>query len=58
MLHFVGDFDPERRRDALVQMKSQLSVIGAIGGRLAMTPASYGTFSARLPPLHTTPIRR
>ena len=50
MLHFVGDFDSERRRDALVQMRSQLSVMAAIGGRLAMTPASYGMFSRRLPP--------
>ena len=27
MLHFVGDFDPAKRADALVQMKSQLSVM-------------------------------
>jgi sugar phosphate isomerase/epimerase len=50
MLHFVGDFDPAKRRDAIEQMKSQLSVMAEIGGRLAMTPASYGMFSARLPP--------
>src|ERR671913_2557689 len=50
MLHFVGDFDADRRADALVQLKSQLSVMAAIGGRLAMTPASYGMFSRRLPP--------
>lgn len=50
MLHFVGDFDADRRADALQQMKSQLSVMAAIGGRLAMTPASYGMFSTRLPP--------
>src|SRR6188508_858656 len=50
MLHFVGDFDAEKRADALVQMKSQLSVMAEIGGRLAMTPASYGMFSKRLPP--------
>ena len=25
MLHFVGDFDADKRADALVQMKSQLS---------------------------------
>ena len=50
MLHFVGDFDPAKRADALVQMKSQLSVMAEIGGRLAMTPASYGMFSKRLPP--------
>jgi sugar phosphate isomerase/epimerase len=50
MLHFVGDFDAEKRRDAIEQMKSQLSVMAEIGGRLAMTPASYGMFSTRLPP--------
>jgi len=50
MLHFVGDFDADRRADALTQLKSQLSVMAAIGGRLAMTPASYGMFSRRLPP--------
>jgi sugar phosphate isomerase/epimerase len=50
MLHFIGDFDADRRRDALVQLTSQLSVIAAIGGRGAMTPASYGMFSRRLPP--------
>ena len=31
-------------------MKSQLSVIAEMGGRLALTPASYGMFSRRLPP--------
>ena len=41
---------PTKRRDALSQMKSQLSVMAEIGGRLAMTPASYGMFSTRLPP--------
>jgi sugar phosphate isomerase/epimerase len=50
MLHFVGDFDPAKRRDAIEQLKSQLSVMAEIGGRLAMTPASYGMFSTRLPP--------
>jgi sugar phosphate isomerase/epimerase len=50
MLHFVGDFQPVQRADALVQLKSQLSVMAEIGGRLAMTPASYGMFSTRLPP--------
>jgi sugar phosphate isomerase/epimerase len=50
MLHFFGAFDPDLRRDAIVQMKSQLSVIAEIGGLGAMTPASYGMFSNRLPP--------
>jgi sugar phosphate isomerase/epimerase len=52
MLHFFGAFDPDLRRDALAQLKSQLSVIAEIGGpgAVACTPASYGMFSRRLPP--------
>jgi sugar phosphate isomerase/epimerase len=50
MTYFVGDFDAERRRDAQAQLRSQLSTVAAIGGRLVMTPASYGMFSRRLPP--------
>lgn len=50
LLHFVGDFDADKRADALRQLTSQLSVMAEIGGRLAMTPASYGMFSTRLPP--------
>jgi sugar phosphate isomerase/epimerase len=50
MLHFIGDFEADRRRDALVNMFTQLSVIAEIGGTAAMTPASYGMFSRRLPP--------
>lgn len=50
MGHFIGAFDEELRRDAVAQLKSQLSVIAELGGRGAMTPASYGMFSRRLPP--------
>jgi sugar phosphate isomerase/epimerase len=50
MTHFFAAFDEELRADAIAQMKSQLSVIAEIGGRGAMTPASYGMFSRRLPP--------
>jgi sugar phosphate isomerase/epimerase len=50
MLHFIGDFDTERRRDALDNMRTMVSVIADIGGTAAMTPASYGMFSRRLPP--------
>ncbi|MFE9139471.1 TIM barrel protein [Streptomyces sp. NPDC007355] len=50
MLHFFGAFDQQLRRDAIEQMKSQLSVIAELGGRGAQTPASYGMFSRRLPP--------
>lgn len=50
MPHFFGAFDDELRADAIAQLKSQLTVIAEIGGRGAMTPASYGMFSRRLPP--------
>jgi len=50
MAHFIGAFDPELRADAVRNMASQLSVIAEIGGRGAMTPASWGMFSYRLPP--------
>jgi sugar phosphate isomerase/epimerase len=50
MAHFIGAFDPERARDAVRNMRSQLSVIAEIGGIGAMTPAAWGMFSRRLPP--------
>jgi sugar phosphate isomerase/epimerase len=50
MSHFFGAFDPDLRADAIRQLRSQLSVIGELGGVGAMTPASYGMFSRRLPP--------
>ncbi|MFJ5862598.1 sugar phosphate isomerase/epimerase family protein [Pseudarthrobacter sp. NPDC092439] len=50
MTHFVGAFDADLRKDAVAQLKSQLSVMAEIGGRGVMTPASYGMFSKRLPP--------
>ena len=52
MPHFFGAFDAELRRDAIAQMKSQLSVIAEVGGpgAVACTPASWGMFSRRLPP--------
>ncbi|MFJ4438071.1 sugar phosphate isomerase/epimerase family protein [Streptomyces sp. NPDC088923] len=50
MLHFFAAFDDDLRRDALEQMKSQLSVAAEIGALGVQTPASYGMFSRRLPP--------
>ncbi|MGY1601330.1 sugar phosphate isomerase/epimerase family protein [Geodermatophilus sp. SYSU D00815] len=55
MDHFIGDFDADRRADALANMTTQVEVIGALGGVGAMTPASWGMFSRRLPPF--TPPR-
>ena len=48
--HFIGDFNLERRSDAIAQMTSLLSVMAEIDGVGAMTPASWGMFSRRLPP--------
>lgn len=50
MPHFFAAFDEDLRRDALEQMKSQLSVAAGIGALGVQTPASYGMFSRRLPP--------
>jgi sugar phosphate isomerase/epimerase len=50
MDHFIGDFAATRRRDAIDNMKSLLSVIAEIGGNGAITPAAYGLFSKSLPP--------
>src|ERR687884_510860 len=48
--HFIGDFDAEKRRDAIENMKVLVSIIAELGGYGAITPASYGMFSLRLPP--------
>jgi sugar phosphate isomerase/epimerase len=53
--HFIGDFDPDRRRDAIENMKSLLRVIAELEGLGAMTPASWAMFSRKLPPF--TPPR-
>ena len=53
--HFIGDFDADLRRDAVAQLRSQLSVIAELGGEGVLTPASWGMFSLRLPPF--TPPR-
>jgi sugar phosphate isomerase/epimerase len=55
MDHFIGDFDPDRRRSAREGMKELLSVIVEAGGTGAVTPAAFGLFSRRLPPF--TPPR-
>lgn len=55
MDHFIGDFDPDRRRSAHEGMQDLLTVIVEAGGTGAITPASFGMFSTRLPPF--TPPR-
>ena len=47
---FIGDLSGERRRVAVAGMKELLDGIAAVGGRGAITPASYGVHTAALPP--------
>src|SRR5215203_5524691 len=47
---FVGDFDANRRREAVEHMKHLLSGIAELGGTGAVTPAAFGLASKRLPP--------
>jgi sugar phosphate isomerase/epimerase len=54
MDHFMGDFKAERRRDAIENLKSHLSVMAKIGGYGAITPASYAQHSTNMPP-YTSP---
>jgi sugar phosphate isomerase/epimerase len=50
MDHFIGDFDAERRRSAIDQLKLLLSTIVEAGGRGIVTPHAFGLFSRSLPP--------
>lgn len=52
---FIGDWNPDRRAEALATMKMLLSVAGELGANGAVTPASYGMHSNFLPPF--TPER-
>lgn len=52
---FIGDWDADRRAEALATMKDLLSVAGEMGARGAVTPASYGMHFNYLPPF--TPRR-
>jgi sugar phosphate isomerase/epimerase len=55
MDHFIGDLDPDRRRDAIDQLKLLLSTIVEAGGTGIVTPHAFGLFSTKLPPF--TPPR-
>jgi sugar phosphate isomerase/epimerase len=55
MDHAIGDFDEHRRRDAIAQMKSLLSVIAEVGGVGAITPAAFAQWSNALPPWEPPP---
>jgi sugar phosphate isomerase/epimerase len=50
MDHFIGDFCVDKRCDAIMNMKSLLTVIAEMGGVGAITSAAYGLHSNYLPP--------
>jgi sugar phosphate isomerase/epimerase len=50
MDHFIGDFDADRRRDAVEQVKLLLTTIVEAGGNGIVTPHAFGLFSRALPP--------
>jgi sugar phosphate isomerase/epimerase len=52
---FIGDFDADRRAEALAAMTELCDVAAEVGARGVVTPASYGMHSNRLPPF--TPPR-
>jgi sugar phosphate isomerase/epimerase len=48
--HFIGDFDPALRRDAIGELIGMLGTVAAAGGRGIVAPHSFGQFSKKLPP--------
>jgi sugar phosphate isomerase/epimerase len=47
---FVGDFDAEKRRDAIGRLKKLLSAAAELGAAGVISPAAYGIHSNVLPP--------
>jgi sugar phosphate isomerase/epimerase len=47
---FIGDFDAERRAEALATMSELCDVAAEVGAGGVVTPAAYGLHSNRLPP--------
>ncbi|WP_150307896.1 sugar phosphate isomerase/epimerase family protein [Planctomonas psychrotolerans] len=48
--HFLGDFDPQKRRGAIDELTAMLTALTAAGGNGFVTPHAFGLFSTRLPP--------
>ena len=55
MRNFIGAFDADRCRDAIENVKSQLSVIAELGGVGVVTPAAFGMYTRKLPPFDPPP---
>ena len=48
--HFIGDFDPALRRDAIDELTTMLATIAEAGGGGIVAPHAFGLFSKKLPP--------
>ena len=53
---FLGDFDPDRRRRAMAELRVLLTTVAEAGGRGVVCPNAYAVFSRSLPPY--SPPRR
>jgi len=47
---FLGDFDPDRRRQAIAELSGFLGTLPQAGAAGIVCPNSFGVFSAKLPP--------
>lgn len=47
---FLGDFDPDRRRKAMAELRELLTTVAEAGGRGVVCPNAYAVFSLSLPP--------
>lgn len=48
---WIGDFDEERRKNGLTEIKQILEALQVIGGKGIIVPAAWGMFTYRLPPM-------
>ena len=55
--HWIGDFEKDKRLQAVEDIKASLRQIAALGGGGLIAPAAYGMFTANLPP-YTAPRSR
>lgn len=48
---WIGDFDEERRQQAVAEIGEILKGLAEVGGKGIVVPAAWGMFSKRLPPM-------
>lgn len=50
---WIGDFDDEKRKNGLKEIKSILEALQQVGGKGIIVPAAWGMFTYRLPPMES-----